>query len=88
MRLATVVPPLPRSPVVGSQRWSGLPGTTVIGLGGVVVDRAGVLECNVVLELVARHEAQLAVGTLVHVCHGHSVALLRSRRGDNPVEIR
>src|SRR5919106_6582237 len=38
-------------------------------LGVVVVELAGVVGCNVILELVARPESQLAIGTLAHVCH-------------------
>src|ERR671918_364087 len=38
-------------------------------LGVVVVELAGVVGCNVILELVARPESQLAIGALAHVCH-------------------
>lgn len=61
---------------------SGVGRTLVVDLGavGVVIDMARVFESHVVLELVARHEAEFAVRTLSHVCHGPSVALLRSPR--------
>lgn len=65
---------------------SGACGTVVVVVRhGVVVDGTWVITRDVVFELVAGDKAQLAVRTLVHVCHAHQCRAATFPADDNPV---